>query len=80
MKTLTVKQKIVLEAIEWFIKENGFSPTIRELAELLKSDVHAVFEKMLILEKNGYISTVNGKSRTIKVLKSVDYDWCSHLH
>ena len=72
MKKLTIKQKKVLEAIKWFIEHNGYSPTIREIAELLDSDTHAVFEKMLILEEKGYISTKNGKARTIKILKDVE--------
>ena len=68
---LTIKQKILLEAINWFINENGYSPTYLELADILHSDSSAVFKKVLILEKKGYISTKNGKSRTIKVLKGV---------
>lgn len=53
----------------WFIEEYGFSPTYKELSELLKCDVNTVFKKVLILEDKGYVSTVNGKSRTIKVLR-----------
>ena len=74
MTKLTIKQKMVFEAIEWFINEHGYSPTIREISGLLRSDVHAVFEKVLVLEKRGYISTVSGKSRTIKILRSVEDD------
>lgn len=69
---LTIKQKMVIEAIEWFINEHGYSPTIRELSNMLKCDPHTVFAKLLILEKKGYISTINGKARTIKVLKTID--------
>ena len=29
---LTIKQKMLLEAIEWFINEYGYSPTNRELS------------------------------------------------
>ena len=74
MKKLTIKQKIVYEAIEWFINQNGYSPTIREISNLTKTSVHAVFEKILVLEKLGYISTVSGKPRTIKILRGVDDD------
>lgn len=63
---------MVLEAIIWFIKENDYSPTYREIADILNCDVRQVFEKSLILEEQGYISTINGKARTIKVLKSID--------
>ena len=72
MKELTIKQKMLLECIEWFIKTNGYSPTYRELANLLKCGVRPVFEKCMILEQNGYISSINGKSRTMKVLRSLN--------
>ena len=69
MKKISVKQLQVLEAITYLINKNGISPTYREIANLLECDVRQVFEKVLILEEKGYVSTINGKSRTIKVLK-----------
>lgn len=73
-KGITKKQKIVLEAIEVYIKEKGYSPTIREIAEMTETTVCPTWQKILALESQGYISTEAGKSRTIKVLKSVDDD------
>lgn len=72
MKKLSIKQKQLLECIEWFIKEYGYPPTQRELASILKCDKNTVFNKLLILEERGYITTVVGKPRTIKVLRGVD--------
>lgn len=72
MVKLTTKQKIVLEAIEWYINEYGISPTIREIAELTNTSSHPTHEKLLKLEELGVISTMNGKSRTIKVLISLE--------
>ena len=69
---LTIKQKILLEAIEWFINEHGYSPTLQELAELTKTAKATVFAKLMELEKKKYISTVNGKARTIRVLRGVE--------
>lgn len=74
MTKLTTKQKIVLEAIEFFINEKGYSPTIREIAEMTDTTVGPTFQKIFALEQAGYISTDNGKTRTIKVLKSVEND------
>jgi len=71
MEKLSIKQKITLEAIEWFIDTNGYSPTFQELANILDCSVGAVFKKVLLLEDKGYISTVNGKARTMKLLKGV---------
>ena len=72
MVKLTTKQKIVLEAIEWFIKEHGVSPTIREIAKLTNTTSHPAHEKVIRLEEKGVISTMNGKARTIKVLKTLE--------
>lgn len=67
---LTVKQKMLLEAIEWFINENGYSPTLKELCKLTgNKSKSTVFDKLMQLERKGYISTINGRARTIKVLK-----------
>ena len=72
MKKISIKQLQVLEAIEYFIEQNGISPTYREIATLLKCDVRQVFEKVMLLEEKGYISTMNGKARTFKILKKVE--------
>jgi len=68
---LTSRQKEILELIEIFIREQGYSPTIRELASLsgLKSTgtMHLHLENV---EKAGYISKHKTLPRTIKVLKS----------
>ena len=74
MRRLTIKQKKVLEAIIYFMNSKGYSPTIRELSTLLNCGTRPIFEKIMILEEKGYISTDNGKARTIKVLKNIDED------
>lgn len=71
MKKVTIKQLQVLEAIQYLIDKNEISPTYREIAELLKCDVRQVFEKVMLLEEKGYISTINGKARTIRIIKKV---------
>lgn len=69
---LTIKQKQLLEAIEYFINKNGYPPTNRELATLLKCDVNTVFKKLLILEEKGYIKTTPSRARSIKILRGED--------
>lgn len=66
---LTIKQKMVLEFIEWFIDEYGYSPTYQEIADSLHSHPDNVFKKVLILIDKGYLTQVNGKQRTIRVIK-----------
>lgn len=72
MREITYKQKLTLECLDNFIKEHGYSPTYKELAEELNCDVNTVFKKICILIDKGYVSQVNGKTRTMKVIK--DYD------
>lgn len=71
MLPLSVKQKMTLEAIEWFIHEYGYSPTFKELADLLEKNVCTVFKKVVLLEEKGYVKTDKGKSRTIQVIRSI---------
>ena len=72
MREITYKQKLTLECLDNFIKEHGYSPTYKELAEELHCDVNTVFKKSCILIDKGYVSQVNGKTSTMKVIK--DYD------
>jgi SOS-response transcriptional repressor LexA len=71
-RKISIKQKMVLECIEWFTNENGYSPTYRELANELDCAIGTVFDKVSILISKGYISCSNGKSRTLKVIKKYD--------
>jgi len=70
---LTIKQKKTLEAIEYFIEKYKYSPTYREIAKLLNIDVSQVFKSVMLLEEKGYVSTKNGKARSIIILRG-DYD------
>ncbi|MGD8535027.1 MAG: transcriptional repressor LexA [Candidatus Aminicenantes bacterium] len=63
-KSLTERQKKVLNAIREFILENGYSPTVRQLGEALSiANPSAVFKHILSLEKKGYLERVKGEVR-----------------
>ena len=72
MVKLTTKQKIVLEAIEWYYDKYGISPTIKEIAEMTNTSTHPTHEKLIKLEEKGVISTKNGCARSIRVLISLE--------
>lgn len=75
MNKLSIKQKQLLEAIQYFIDLNKYPPTINELCILLNNQSKStVFNKLLILEEKGYIKTTNGKARSIVILRGVDDD------
>ena len=63
-KDLTQRQKKALRAIESFVLERGFSPTIRELGRRLGiANPSAVFKHVLSLEKKGYLMREAGELR-----------------
>lgn len=65
---LTQRQQEVLTVISQFIKENGESPTVNELAELLGvSSLRTVTQYLESLEKKGLISRTRYQSRNIKI-------------
>ena len=67
---MTKSQENIYNIIKDFIKDNGYSPTIREIKELagLKSPA-TVFTHLEALEEGGYIKSERSKSRTIRILK-----------
>ena len=65
---LTEKQTEVLKAIKKLIKDNGHSPSFREIAEMIgkqKSHVHRV---VVILSERGYVQHTPSKNRSLVVL------------
>ncbi|MBR4532913.1 transcriptional repressor LexA [bacterium] len=68
---LTESQAKVLKIINDFIAENGYSPTAKEIAEILHITQTSVFEQLERLEKKRYITRQKGAARTIGILNSV---------
>jgi repressor LexA len=55
-KKLTEKQERILGAMEEFILEHGYSPTIRQLGKLVKiPSPSAVYKHILSLEKKDHL-------------------------
>ena len=73
MNKLTRKQKMLLEAIDYFISKYNYSPTYSELGGMLECSKENIFKRVLVLEKKGYISTKNCKCRTITIIKRDDF-------
>ena len=67
---LTEKQERLYETIRDYILENGYSPSIRELCELIGVRSSATIHYGLgILKRKGYIEYKPKRSRTIVILK-----------
>lgn len=73
-KILSPKRKAILEYVERFTLENGYAPSVREIASAVglrsPSTVHS---HLAILEDNGYLQKSKGKTRTLSVPGQTNY-------
>ncbi len=65
---LTSRQKEILSFIQHFIVEQGYPPTIREIARHFQIDYRAAFDHLRALEKKGSL-TRSSKSRGIQIFQ-----------
>lgn len=66
---LTPEQFRTISAIQKFTSKHHYSPTLRELQDLLDlSSTSVVDQRLSTLEQRGYITREKGKSRTIRVI------------
>ncbi|HMZ35931.1 MAG TPA: winged helix-turn-helix transcriptional regulator, partial [Leptospiraceae bacterium] len=72
MRELTEKQNAILGFIQDYIREQGYPPTIREIARRFKITAKGAYDHMKALEKKGYIKTEKNRSRAMEILKGVD--------
>ncbi len=74
MKPLTKKQEEVLTVIKKYIAEHGYSPSVREVCELMNlSSTATVFVHMRHLMNKGYLKQTDNKFRTLEVLVPNEY-------
>lgn len=68
MKEITERQKQVLNFISDYSEENAFPPTVREISEHFSISLRAVQDHIAALQKKGYLSQCQKRSRSIRVL------------
>jgi repressor LexA len=72
-RTLTVRQKEVLQFIIDYIRENEYPPTFREIGGALNiTSTKGVTDHLDVLMKKGYINRSSNHSRAIRILKHPD--------
>lgn len=76
--TITPKQKEVLDYIADFIKENQFSPTLKEMAQCFKKSQPTIAQYVQALEKRGLLKRQKGVVRGISL--QVDPSTYIHVH
>lgn len=71
MKGITDRQKEVLTFISEFSEENTFPPTVREISSHFNISIRAVQDHITALQKKGFLSQSQKRSRSIKVLSDI---------
>jgi len=72
MELLTKKQKEILDYIHEFTGENGYAPSIREIAIHFKlSSPATVHEHIQTLKSKGYLESESNRPRTLEVIEAV---------
>jgi DNA-binding MarR family transcriptional regulator len=71
MKTLTSRQRKVLDFVEEFRSRTGYPPTLQEIGDAIGvRNVNAVRGHLAALEKKGYVTRTPDKARSIRVLRA----------
>ena len=68
MKTLTARQKEVLDFISSYIDDHAYPPTIREIAERFSISVKGAYDHVKALEKKAYLRLGENRSRALELL------------
>ena len=66
--TLSPRQAQALHALEAYLHEHGYAPTVREFAACLGVTTNASTELLRVLETKGAIRRWPGKARAIQVV------------
>jgi repressor LexA len=69
VKGLTNRQREVYDFIHAFSADNGYAPSIRDVASNFGFSVKGAYDHILALQKKGYISRDESKTRSIVCLK-----------
>ena len=71
MREITERQKEVLVFISDYIEENSYPPTVREISHHFQISIRAIQDHILALEKKGYLTQSQNRSRSFRVLSDV---------
>jgi repressor LexA len=73
MQKLTDRQRAVLEFISESISDRGFPPTLREIGNRLGiRSTNGVNDHLRALERKGYLTREDMKSRTLRLVRTPD--------
>ncbi len=75
VKPLTPKQKKLLESIQSYISDNGFSPTLKDISEMIEGEgeqtsLSTAQYYVETLKNKGYLDKEDGKERGLSLRKN----------
>ena len=72
MKSITRRQREILDYIKGYIVAHKFPPTIREISGNFSISVKGAYDHIKALERKGFIRLNTHRSRTIEVLEDLE--------
>lgn len=69
MATLTKRQQQIYNFVEWYIDDNYYAPTLQEIADFTNTSKSNIKRHIDNMRDLGYITFIERKSRTIKLIK-----------
>lgn len=69
MKGLTKRQQEVIDFIEYYLAENGFAPSVRDIGDHFGFSPKAAFDHLTALRKKGIIKTADNLPRSVVMVK-----------
>ena len=70
-KKLTKRQQDVLDFIVNYIRDSGYPPTVREMAEAFHISSKGAYDHLVAIEKKGYVRRDPAKPRAIEIMDFV---------
>jgi repressor LexA len=70
MKTLTIRQKQILEFLRNYLAENGYPPSLREAAGHFKINLGTIQDHLKALTRKGYLVREGQRSRGLRLASS----------
>lgn len=68
MAQLTTRQAEVLKTIGRLLKNQGYPPTVTEIAKALKISTNGAHDHLLALQRAGAVDWTARKARTLRIL------------
>jgi repressor LexA len=69
---ITKRQKEILEYLKTFLLEEGYSPTLEEIADHFGlASLNGVYKHLKVLEERGFIQRLSNRARSIKIVDAI---------